>query len=208
MSTLVTQTQSFLTSLVVVIALVYFLLASGDLFLRKLVKVLPNFTEKKRAVEIFRRVEDDISHYLLTATLINAGLGTVTALALYLLGMPNVMLGGVMVALLNFIPYLGAVVNFIILAVVAILTFDDLSHALLVPSVFLILTTLEGQFITPTILGRSLTLSPVVIFIGLIFWMWMWGIAGAILAVPILAVIEIFCDSFEFLAPIGEFLGR
>jgi predicted PurR-regulated permease PerM len=204
----VTQTQSFLTSLVVVIALVYFLLASGDLFLRKLVKVLPNFTEKKRAVEIFRRVEDDISHYLLTATLINAGLGTVTALALYLLGMPNVMLGGVMVALLNFIPYLGAVVNFIILAVVAILTFDDLSHALLVPSVFLILTTLEGQFITPTILGRSLTLSPVVIFIGLIFWMWMWGIAGAILAVPILAVIEIFCDSFEFLAPIGEFLGR
>jgi predicted PurR-regulated permease PerM len=208
LGTIVSQAQSFLASLLVVITLVYFLLAAGDMFLLKLVKVLPNLAEKKRAVEIFRRVEDDVSSYLLTVTMINAGLGAVTALALHLLGMPNPALWGAMVGILNFIPYLGAAVNFVVLAAAALLAFDDFAHALSVPLVFLVLTSLEGQFITPMILGRRLTLSPVVIFVGLIFWMWMWGILGALLAVPILAVIKIFCDSFESLAPIGEFMGR
>lgn len=208
LNTLLSGTQKFLASFVLVVVLVYFLLAAGDMFLRKLVKVLPQFSDKKRAVEIAHRVESDISRYLFTVTVINAGLGTTTAVALYLLGMPNVLLWGVMVALLNFIPYLGAGINLVVLTMAAILTFDDLGHALLVPATFLTLTTLEGQFITPYIVGRRLTLNPVVILIGLILWYWIWGIPGAILAVPILAVTKVLCDSFETLAPVGEFLGH
>jgi predicted PurR-regulated permease PerM len=207
-SQVLSRTQRIVASGVLVVVLVYFLLASGDLFLRKTVKVLPHLAEKKRAVEIAHRIEHDISRYLLTITLINSGLGAATATALFFLGMPNVVLWGVMVAVMNFLPYLGATINLIVLALAALLTFNNMTHAALVPVVFLALTTLEGQLITPLILGRSLTLNPVVIFISLIFLVWMWGIPGALLAVPVLAVIKIFCDSIEALAPIGEFLGR
>jgi predicted PurR-regulated permease PerM len=113
-----------------------------------------------------------------------------------------------MVGVLNFIPYLGATVNLIVLTLVAILTFSDLRRALLVPGLFFGLATLEGNFITPMILGRRLTLNPVVIFITLIFWGWMWGIPGALLAIPMLSTAKIICDRIEPLAPIGEFLGR
>jgi predicted PurR-regulated permease PerM len=201
-------TQSFIAEVLVVCILLYFLLASGDLFLQKIVKVLPRLQDKKRAVEIIRETEEHVSTYLLTVTLVNAGLGVATGLAMYILGMPNPLLWGVMVGLLNFIPYLGATVNLIVLTLVAILTFSDLRRALLVPAVFFGLATLEGNFVTPMILGRRLALNPVVIFITLIFWGWMWGIAGALLAVPMLSTLKIICDRIEPLAPIGEFLGR
>jgi predicted PurR-regulated permease PerM len=205
---LLSGTQSFIAEVLVVCILLYFLLASGDLFLQKIVKVLPRFQDKKRAVEIIRETEEHVSTYLLTVTLVNAGLGAATGLAMYILGMPNPLLWGVMVGLLNFIPYLGATVNLIVLTLVAILTFSDLRRAFLVPAVFFGLATLEGNFVTPIILGRRLTLNPVVIFITLIFWGWMWGIAGALLAVPMLSTLKIICDRIEPLAPIGEFLGR
>jgi predicted PurR-regulated permease PerM len=205
---LLSGTQSFIAEVLVVCILLYFLLASGDLFLQKIVKVLPRLQDKKRAVEIIRETEEHVSTYLLTVTLVNAGLGTATGLAMYILGMPNPLLWGVMVGVLNFIPYLGATVNLIVLTLVAILTFSDLRRALLVPGVFFGLATLEGNFITPMILGRRLTLNPVVIFITLIFWGWMWGIPGALLAIPMLSTLKIICDRIEPLAPIGEFLGR
>jgi len=205
---LLSGTQSFLAEVLVVCILLYFLLASGDLFLQKIVKVLPRLQDKKRAVEIIRETEEHVSTYLLTVTLVNAGLGAATGLAMYILGMPNPLLWGVMVGVLNFIPYLGATVNLIVLTLVAILTFSDLGRALLVPGVFFGLATLEGNFITPMILGRRLTLNPVVIFITLIFWGWMWGIPGALLAIPMLSTLKIICDRIEPLAPIGEFLGR
>ena len=205
---LLSGTQSFIAEVLVVCILLYFLLASGDLFLQKLVKVLPRLQDKKRAVEIIRETEEHVSTYLLTITLVNAGLGAATGLAMYFLGMPNPLLWGVMVGMLNFIPYLGATVNLIVLTLVAILTFGELRRALLVPAVFFGLATLEGNFITPMILGHRLTLNPVVIFITLIFWGWMWGIPGALLAIPMLSVFKIICDRIEPLAPIGEFLGR
>ena len=202
------RTTAFVGGVLVVIVLLYFLLASGDMFLRKLVRVLPRFEEKKRAIEIARKTERHVSTYLVTLTLINVGLGIVVAIAMKLTGMPNPVLWGVLAAVLNFVPYLGPIVTVGILSLVSLLTFDDLGRAVIPPAVYFAVNFFEGSFVTPSLLGRRLTLNPVVVFIGLIFWGWMWGIAGALLAVPILATFKIFCDHIDPLAPIGEFLGR
>jgi predicted PurR-regulated permease PerM len=200
-------TTAFLSEAIVVIVLLYFLLASGDLFLRKLIKVLPTFKDKKRAVEIAREVESNISTYLFTATLINLGVGLAVGTGVWLLKMPNPVLWGVLAGMLTYIPYLGAVVGIGILALASLLVFDDLGHALAVPGVYLVVTFLEGNFVTPVVLGRRLTLNPVIIFLGLLFWFFLWGIPGALLAVPTLAVFKIVCDHVDTLAPIGEFFG-
>jgi predicted PurR-regulated permease PerM len=204
---LLDRTTEFAGSAAVMLILLYFLLASGDLFLRKLVKVLPSLSDKKRAIEIARQVETDISAYLSTVSMINLGLGIGVAIAMTLIGLPNPLLWGAMAALTNFIPYLGAMSCYIALALAGFLTFDDLPHALLPVGAFLCLNVVEAYFVTPMVLGRRLTLNPVVLFLGLTFWGWMWGIAGALLAVPIMVVFKIFCDHIEPLAPIGEFLG-
>ena len=205
--TVINQTLSLLATVGAVTILLYFLLASGDLFLLKLVRVLPRLEDKKIAVAIVREVRHDISHYLLTITLINAGLGLTVGIAMWWLGMPNPVLWGVMAASFNFIPYLGAISGAVILTLVALLTFDDFGRALWVPGVFLSLTTLEGFLITPTIVGQRLTLNPVAIFIWLTFWGWLWGVPGMLLAVPLLATLKIVCDHIQPFNPVGEFLA-
>lgn len=202
------QTQAFLAGAVVMVILLYFLLASGDLFLRKLVRVLPRLSDKKAAIEIARAMEDHISTYLATATLVNVMLGVAVGAAMHLAGMPNPVLWGVMAAITNFVPYLGPVVTLGMIGLVSLLTFEDLGRALVAPALYMGLNALEGYVVTPTLLGRRLLLNPVVIFLGIIFWGWLWGIPGALLAVPILASFKIFCDHIEPLSPIGEFLGR
>lgn len=201
-------TWSFLFGTMVMLILLYFLLGSGDLFLRKLVHVLPRLEDKKKAVSIARTIEDQVSRYLFTVALINTCLGTAGGLAFWALGMPNPMLWGAIAGLLNFIPYLGALTVIVILTLVATSTFSSIGHALAVPAIYFGLATLEGNFITPWVIGRRMTLNPVVVFIGLTFWSWMWGVPGTLLAVPMLVMLKIFCDHIEPLAPIGEFLGR
>jgi predicted PurR-regulated permease PerM len=205
--TVINQTLNLLATVGSVTILLYFLLASGDLFLLKLVRVLPRLEDKKIAVAIVREVRHDISRYLLTITLINAHLGLAVSLAMWWLGMPNPVLWGVMAGGFNFIPYLGAVSSAVILTLVAILTFDGLGQALIVPGVFMGLTILEGFLVTPTIVGQRLTLNPVAIFVWLTFWGWLWGVPGMLLAVPLLATLKIVCDHIQPLKPVGEFLG-
>lgn len=200
-------TASLLSGATVVLFLTYFLLAVGDLFLQKLVAVLPQFKDKKTAVSIARETEAQISVYLFTSTLINIGVGVVTAIAMWLVGMPNAALWGVVAAVLNFVPYVGALVNMVVLALAAFVTFDSVSRALLVPAVFLGINLIEGNLVTPMILGRRMRLNTVALFIGFVFWWYIWGVAGAILAVPMLAALKIICDHIESLTPIGEFLG-
>lgn len=207
-TTILSETGEFLFGAVSTFILLLFLLASGNLFLQKVVRVLPRLEDKKRAVEVARDMEREISTYLFTIALINTGLGAMTAIAMYLLGMPNPILWGVMVALLNFIPYVGDIVSITVLTIVALLTFDNLAHALLVPIVYYVITAVEGQLITPTILGRRFTLNPVFIFVSLMFWGWIWGIPGALLAVPFLVTIKILCDHVEPLSKFAEFLSR
>jgi predicted PurR-regulated permease PerM len=191
----------------VTLVLLYFLLASGDMFLLKLVKILPTLEDKKVAVEIYRQIEKNVSTYLSVVTLIYIGFGCVIGTAMYFFGLPNAPLWGVMAGILAYIPYLGALVGIVTVTIVAILTFDDIYRIIMVPSVYLILDNIQGNLIVPMVLGRRLALNPVVIFIWLIFCGWIWGIIGALLAVPLLAIIKIICDQVEQLAPLGEFLG-
>jgi predicted PurR-regulated permease PerM len=201
-------TQRIAAGLLEVFILLYFLLAGGDLFLQKLIKVLPHFSDKVKAVEIARATEAAVSAYLSTALLINIVEGAVVAGVLWLLGMPNVLLWGALVALFEFMPYLGALAAVIVFTVAGLTTFDEVPRALLVPGSFLAINLLQANLVTPMLLGHRLTLNPVAIFIGLAFFFWIWGVPGAFLAVPLLATFKIFCDHIESLAAIGEFLGQ
>jgi len=201
-------TTALLGSAMVVIFLTYFLLASGELFLQKLVGVLPQLKDKKTAVRIVRETEAQVSVYLVVTTLINVGVGVATGVALWLLDMPNAVLWGVIAGVLNFVPYIGGLVNTVILALAALLSFDDIGRALMIPFVFTVINILEGNLITPWIIGRRMRLNTVAVFVGLIFWWYLWGITGALLAVPIMASIKIACDHIAPLAPIGEFLAE
>jgi predicted PurR-regulated permease PerM len=207
MSRVMTGTQNILIATGATLVLLFFLLASGDLFMRKLVRVLPTLTDKKKAVGLARTIQSAMAQYLFTITCINVGLGVATALLMQLLGMPNPLLWGVMVALFNFIPYVGAAVSGIVLTIVAFVTFSDLHDILLVPLLYFSLETIEGQFITPYLTGRSLTLNPVMIFVSMLLWAWLWGVVGALMAVPILMTLKIFCDHIDSLQGVGEFVS-
>jgi predicted PurR-regulated permease PerM len=202
-----TQGPEFVASAVVMFILLYFLLAYDGVFLEKIIRITPRLGDKKKAVSIIRDIEAHISRYLVTITAINIGLGLAVGTTVHFLGLRNPIMWGVMVALLNFVPYLGALTGIICMTLGAVLSFDSLGYALVFPTSYLLLAVLEGNFITPMILGRSLTLNPVLILIALAFWGWMWGISGMILAVPILATFKIFCDHIEPMAPIAEFMS-
>ena len=192
----------------VMFILLYFLLASGDLFLRKLIKRIPTLRKKKEIVRITREVEHHTSRYLYTVTGINILMGASIGLSMYFIGMPNPLLWGVMSGLLVFLPYIGAMIGISVVTIVASLTFDGLGRILLAPAIYIALETIQGQLVTPLVLGFRFTLNPVAIFVWFIFWGWMWGILGAILAFPMLMIFKIFCDHIQPLAPVGEFLEK
>jgi predicted PurR-regulated permease PerM len=204
---LIGQATDVVAGIFIMLVMLFFLLASGDLFLRKLIRVLPRLEDRKRAVEIARQVEEEVGRYLGTVTMMNAGIGTAVWISMALVGMPNPLLWGVMVFVSNFVPYLGSILCYIVIAVVGFLTFDTLGRCLLPLGIYLLLNFAEAYVVTPLVLGRRLTLNPVVLFLSLTFWGFLWGIPGAVLAVPIMVVFKIFCDHIEPLAPIGEFLG-
>ena len=201
-------TQRFASSAVQVIILLYFLLAAGDLFLQKLIKVLPLLRDKKKAVMIARETEASISTYLFTVALVNIGLGILVTLVMMLVGMPNAVLWGSLAAVAEFVPYLGATVMLVLLTMAGLVNFESVGQALLVPGAYLAVNLIQANFVSPMVLGRRLTLNPVAILVGLVFWFWIWGVGGAFIAVPLLATFKIFCDHIESLAPIGEFLGK
>jgi predicted PurR-regulated permease PerM len=205
--TIVGRTPEFIAGVVLVVILLYFLLAFDGIFLRKLVKLLPTLSDKKRAVSIASEVEANISRYLLTVTAINLSLGLAVGTTVGLLGLRNPILWGVLVATLNFVPYLGALTGIICITLGAILSFDSLGYALIFPAVYLSFAVLEGNFITPWVMGRSLTLNPVMVLLSLTFWGWLWGIPGVMLGVPILAAFKIFCAHIEPMEPVAEFLS-
>jgi predicted PurR-regulated permease PerM len=202
-----TNTGQLLTMIVITAVLLFFLLANGYLFLLKTVHVLPSFGEKKRAVEIGRDLQTEVSRYLLTITAINIGLGCATAAAMIVFGLPDPLLWGVMATTLNFIPYVGSILTGSAILLAAVFTFSTPMEFLLPPLAFVLLTFLEGNLITPSLVGRRFTINPVIVFTCLLFWGWLWGIAGLLLAMPLLVVFKILCDHIPRLHVMGEYLS-
>jgi predicted PurR-regulated permease PerM len=202
------QTMSLTMGILVTFGLLLFLLASGDALLRQAVTITPKLREKKKVVEIARETEDEISHYLASITLINVGVGLLVGLAMWALGMPNPMLWGVMAGLLNFVPFVGGLVSFGVISLVAIITFEAPLATALPPLAFLLIHLIESQLLTPILVSRRLLLNPVAVLLSLIVWTWMWGIPGTLLAVPILAAFKIVCERVEGLHGVAVMLTR
>jgi predicted PurR-regulated permease PerM len=195
------------TTIGATLVLVIFLLSSSDLFLQKIVRAVPSLSEKKLSLRIVYDLQLEVSRYLLTVTAINVCFGIAIGILMALVGMPNPLLWGVGATLLNYIPFLGAITGIVLSACVALITFPTLGLSALPPLGYLVVHTLESAFITPLILGRRLELNAVAILVALAFCGWMWGIVGALLAVPLLVVVKVFCDHLPSLATVGDFLS-
>jgi predicted PurR-regulated permease PerM len=206
-SMLLLNTTSFLVGLGVTVVLLFFLLIAGDMFLRRLVELLPKLSNKKQLVEISQEIERNISGYLFTITLMNAAVGLFTGLAAYLFGMSDPVLWGVVAFLLNYLPIFGPLLGTGLLFLAGVVTFDTVWQASLPAVAYLIIHIIEGETITPMLLARRFTLNPVLVIISIVFWYWMWGVAGALLAVPLLATLKLICDRIRSLAALGHFLG-
>ncbi len=184
-----------------------FLMASGDLFYAKLVRVLPTLHDKKTALRIVYDVEREVSSYLLIITVINATLGLAVTLSFFVLGMPSPFLWGLLAFALNFIPYVGAIIGISLAAFMAVVSFDSLAYAALAPLSYVLFSGLESHLMSPLLLGRRLELNAVAMLVALTFWTWLWGISGTLVAVPLLVTIKVFCDHLDSLSGIGEFLS-
>jgi predicted PurR-regulated permease PerM len=191
----VSTAPTVLAAVLSVFLLVFFFLIYGDTMLRRLVEITPGFAYKRHAVEIVRNIQSEVSRYLLTALLINATLGAVTAGMLHLYGVPDALLWGTVAMFANFIPYVGALFTTLVLAVVSMLYAKDANLEVFLPALtFAGITALEGNVITPLIQGRSMRLSPIAILLWLLVWGWLWGIPGALLAVPMLTCTKLICE--------------
>jgi len=192
----------------ITIGLLFFLLAFGQATMERVVQAFETRGARQRLRSVLRDIEARSALYVRTFTLINIGVGTATGLSLWLLGVPNPGLWGLLATTLNYIPYLGPTVMVGVLSVVSVVTFNEPLDMALPVIAFLVITTIEGQFLTPSVMGRQLTLNPIAVFVTIVAWFWIWGVDGAIIAVPLLASIKIAADQIESLKPLSAFLDR
>lgn len=200
-------TTGLVATAVEVVLLTFLLLASGDTFLKKLLKVLRLKGEKRAALEIASETERAVSRYMVATALINAGQALLVGLAMWLLHLPHPLLWGTLTFVLEFVPYLGGAIMIVLLSVAGLATFDSLGHAAVPPAVYLTITTLQNNLVSPVAYGRGLRLNPVAVLVGVLLWWLLWGVPGAFLAVPILATLKILGEHVASLAPVSEFLG-
>ena len=206
-STVLAGGRAFLGQGFTVMLLLFFFLASSENLLRRFVEILPRFDDKRRAVSIVTEIEDSISQYLLTITMMNALVGSLNGVAVWLLGMPDPLLFGTLAFLLNYIPVIGPATGVVIFFFVGVFAFPSIWQAFIPAAIYLGIHILEGETITPMLLARRFTLNSVMVISSLMFWDWLWGIPGALLSTPLLAVMKIVCDHIEVLTPLGHLLG-
>src|SRR5579883_842155 len=204
--TIIGDVRALVGGLFTTMLVLFFLLVSGDTFLRRVVEILPRFRDKRQAVDISQQIEHDISGYLLTITTMNAAVGSATAVAMHVSGLGDPVLWGAVAFLLNYVPILGPLTGMGIFFLAGLLTFDSLWHAMLPVGLYVVIHLIEGEIVTPMLVARRFTLNPVVVILSLIFWFWMWGVPGAILSVPMLAIAKIVCDRIRPLMALGHFL--
>ncbi len=186
--------------------ILFYLLVSGETFLRRLVEILPRFGAKRSAVELAADIEKNVSLYLLTVSCINAFVGLATGGVMWLCGVENPVLWGAVAFMLNFVPILGPMAGIVVFLMASILSLGVSWWAVLPVGLYLGIHIVEGEIFTPMLLARRFTINPVAVILALIFWYWMWGVAGAVLAVPLLAVTKIICDDLRPLRALGHLL--
>jgi predicted PurR-regulated permease PerM len=206
LESLFVSTGAFVSGLFTTVLILFFLLMSGDIFLRRLVEILPRLSDKRAAVEISQRVEHDISAYLVTITIMNTLVGVATGFAMWACGMADPVLWGAVAFFLNYVPILGPAIGVITFLFAGLLGLDGQWLPFLPAVLYLAIHLVEGETVTPMLLARRFTLNPVLVILSLIFWHWMWGVPGAVLAVPMLAILKIICDGVRPLAAFGHFL--
>ena len=203
---LFTGTRSFASGFFTTLLFLFFLLVAGEIFLQRLVEIMPRFSSKRQVVDIAKQIESDISAYLLTITAMNAAVGIATAAVMWLTGVGDPVLWGTTAFLLNFVPILGPLLGALIFLLAGALVANTVWLMLLPAGLYLGIHVIEGETVTPMLLARRFTLNPVLVIVSLVFWFWMWGIPGAILSVPMLAITKIVCDRVRPLAAFGHFL--
>ncbi|HBE61586.1 MAG TPA: AI-2E family transporter [Rhodopirellula baltica] len=206
-SPLIAGTGNAVSFVSIAAALLFFLMAAGDSLIVSVVSSLPSFSSKRRFIEVLEGVQDALSSYLAWVTCINACLGVCIGTAMWLLGMPSPLLWGVAAMFLNFIPIVGAMVGIAMVFFVALVSFEHASFAFVVAGTYATLTALEGQFITPTLLGKSMKLSSALVFISIVIWGWMWGMLGVFLAVPILIAVVMVMEKLEATSSMNAMLN-
>jgi predicted PurR-regulated permease PerM len=199
-------TATVAAGLFTTLVVLFYLLVAGETFLRRFVEILPGFAEKRLAVELTLNVERNISAYLVTVTLINGVVGLATLGVMWACGVANPLLWGVLAFALNFVPILGAMVGMVIFLMASVLSLGVTWAALLPVGLYFLIHVVEGELVTPMMMARRFTINPVAVILALIFWYWMWGVPGAILAVPMLAITKIVCDDLRPLRAFGHFL--
>lgn len=199
----------FLGQFGVILFLVYFLLVTGDLYKRKMVKIAgPTLAKKRVTVQILDEINEQIENFIKVQLMTSVIVAVATGLVLWAFGVENYAMWGLLAGLFNSIPYMGPIVVTGGLAIVAFMQFNDLAKSLYVSGAAFLITSLEGFLLTPMLMGRAAQMNPVAVFVGLLFWSWVWGIWGTVLAVPMLMMIKAICDHIEDLQPIGELLGE
>jgi predicted PurR-regulated permease PerM len=199
----------FMNQMVMVLFLTYFMLLSDDLFKRKVVEVVgPTLTKKKVTVQILDDIAGQIERFLVIQFFTSALVGVVTGVALWALGLEQAAFWGLVAGVFNSIPYYGPLLVTGALSAVAFLQFGTLGMTAAVGGVSLAITTAEGSLLTPTLMGRVAQINRVSMFAGLLFWTWMWGVWGLLLAVPMMMVVKAVSDRIEELQPLGQFLGE
>ena len=186
----------------------YFMLLSGEVLMGRVIAWVPDLRSQRRTADVLESIQRGMSRYLGTVFCINLSVGTAVGTGMFLLHMPNPVLWGALAAIVNFVPYVGPLAGILTVGAVALATFDKPAAALAPPLFYLVLTSIEGNLITPLILGRTTELDPLAIFVWLLFWVWLWGVPGAIVAVPMLMLIKLTCEKSRVLAPIAALLSR
>jgi predicted PurR-regulated permease PerM len=204
--TLFFGTRAVAGALFTTLLVLFYLLIFGETFLRRTVEILPRFNDKRTAVEIILRIQRDLSAYLLTVSAVNALVGLGTAGVMWLCGVGDPILWGFAAFVLNFVPILGPMTGVVLFVLVGALSLGVHWAALLPPTLYFIIHVVEGEAITPLLMARRFTINPVALVLALVFWYWMWGVAGAVLAVPMVAITKIVCDDVAPLRAFGHFL--
>jgi predicted PurR-regulated permease PerM len=199
----------FLGQFGMILFLVYFLLVTGDLYKRKLVKIAgPTLSKKRVTVQILDEINQQIESFIKVQLLTSVIVALATGFALWAFGVENFAMWGLLAGIFNSIPYAGPLLVTGGLALVAFMQFNDLAQTLYVSGTALAITSLEGFLLTPMLMGRAARMNPVAVFVGLLFWSWVWGVWGTVLAVPMLMMVKSVCDRVEDLQPVGELLGE